>query len=210
MIKCSSRNACSRLLACMLLVGLSFLFNLQSFAGNISDSRFASKAFDKIVKGRVTDASTGNALVGASIGIKGTSTNVLSDASGNYSITVSNDNAVLTVSFVGYSSTTVIVGNRTSIDVALQSAASDLAQIVVVGYGTQSKKDVTGAVKSVKAESFNKGIINAPQQLLQGKVAGVNVTSASGEPGAIQGISIRGPGGVRTGSTPLFVVDGLP
>ena len=210
MIKCSSRNACSRLLACMLLVGLSFLFNLQSFAGNISDNRFASKAFDKVVKGRVTDASTGNALVGASIGIKGTSTNVLSDASGNYSITVSNDNAVLTVSFVGYSNTSVVVGNRISIDVALQSATSDLTQIVVVGYGTQSKKDVTGAVKSVKAESFNKGIINAPQQLLQGKVAGVNVTSASGEPGAIQGISIRGPGGVRTGSTPLFVVDGLP
>jgi iron complex outermembrane receptor protein len=79
-----------------------------------------------------------------------------------------------------------------------------------VGYGTQSKKDVTGAVKSVKSESFNRGIINAPQQLLQGKIAGVNVVSASGEPGASQGITIRGPGGVRTGSTPLFVVDGLP
>ena len=83
-------------------------------------------------------------------------------------------------------------------------------QVVVVGYGTQNKKDVTGAVKSLKSEAFNKGIINSPQQLLQGKVAGVNVTSASGEPGGILGITIRGPGGVRTGSTPLFVVDGLP
>ena len=82
--------------------------------------------------------------------------------------------------------------------------------MVVVGYGTQEKKDVTGAVTSVKSEDFNRGVINSPEQLLQGKVAGVNVTSVSGEPGAKQTITIRGPGGVRTGSTPLFVVDGLP
>ena len=85
-----------------------------------------------------------------------------------------------------------------------------LSQVVVVGYGTQNKKDVTGSVKSLKSDAFNKGIINTPQQLLQGKVSGVNVTSSSGEPGASMGITVRGPGGVRTGSTPLFVVDGLP
>jgi iron complex outermembrane receptor protein len=79
-----------------------------------------------------------------------------------------------------------------------------------VGYGTQSKKDVTGSVKTLKSDAFNKGIINSPQQLLQGKVSGVNVTSATGEPGGALGITIRGPGGVRSGNTPLFVVDGLP
>jgi iron complex outermembrane receptor protein len=78
-----------------------------------------------------------------------------------------------------------------------------------MGYGTQKQRDVTGSVKSVKSEAFNKGIINSPEQLLQGKVAGVNVTSATGEPGGAQGITIRGPGGLRTGSTPLFVIDGL-
>jgi iron complex outermembrane receptor protein len=80
----------------------------------------------------------------------------------------------------------------------------------VVGYGTQKKKDVTGSVKSLKSDEFNKGIINAPQQLLQGKVAGVNVTSVSGEPGVGQGITVRGPGSVRSVSTPLFVIDGIP
>ena len=74
----------------------------------------------------------------------------------------------------------------------------------------QKKKDVTGAVKTLKSGAFNKGIINSPQQLLQGKVAGVNVTSVSGEPGGTLGITIRGPGGVRTSNTPLFVVDGIP
>ena len=87
--------------------------------------------------------------------------------------------------------------------------AADLEQVVVVGYGTQKKTDVTGSVKSVASAAFNKGIINSPEQLLQGKVAGVNVTSATGEPGGSQGITIRGPGGIRSGSTPLFVIDGL-
>ncbi|WP_153796104.1 SusC/RagA family TonB-linked outer membrane protein [Foetidibacter luteolus] len=82
-------------------------------------------------------------------------------------------------------------------------------EVVVVGYGRAAKRDVTGAVKSVKSADFNRGIINTPEELLQGKIAGVNVTSASGEPGGVQSITVRGPGGVRTGSTPLFVVDGL-
>jgi TonB-dependent starch-binding outer membrane protein SusC len=114
------------------------------------------------------------------------------------------------ISYVGYATQELRVGNQSTIDVSLSSGSGDLAQVVVVGYGTQNKRDVTGSVKSLKTEDFNRGIINSPQQLLQGKVAGVNVTSASGEPGSIQGITIRGPGGFRTGSTPLFVVDGLP
>ena len=88
--------------------------------------------------------------------------------------------------------------------------AATLSEVVVVGYGTQEKKDITGAVASVKSEEFNKGIINTPEQLLQGKVAGVNIISGSGEPGSKQLISIRGQGSVRSGSTPLFVVDGMP
>ncbi|MDX2048882.1 MAG: SusC/RagA family TonB-linked outer membrane protein, partial [Chitinophagaceae bacterium] len=131
------------------------------------------------------------------------------DANGNFTIAVPDENAVLVISYIGFVSQEVAVKGKTSIDVALQHGSTDLASVVVMGYGTQNKKDVTGAVKSVKSEAFNRGIINSPEQLLQGKVAGVNVTSASGEPGGITGITVRGPGGVRTGSTPLFVVDGL-
>lgn len=121
-----------------------------------------------------------------------------------------------TFSHVGYAEKTVS-GNKPdasgniTLEIKLeQSTSNTAAEVVVVGYGKTTKRDVTGAVKSLKAAEFNKGIINSPEELLQGKIAGVNVTSASGEPGAIQNITVRGPGGVRTGSTPLFVVDGLP
>lgn len=209
MRNCISLRACFRLLSCIALMGAVFLL-AKPHSAMASETLSHSNAFDRIIKGQVNDAGTGLPLSGASLAVKGTKNSALTDAQGGFSISVPGDNAVLVVSFVGYVSQEVVVGNRSAINFSLQSASADLAQVVVVGYGTQRKRDVTGAVKSVGAEEFNKGIINAPQQLLQGKVAGVNVTSASGEPGAAQGISIRGPGGVRTGSTPLFVVDGLP
>lgn len=209
MSNCTTRLACLRLLPCMVLLGLLSLLAMPVMA-SASGPGDLSNAFDRIVKGRITDATTGAALSGASVTIKGSTTSALTDAQGNFSITILDDKAVLVVSFVGYTAEEMVVGSRDAINLGLQSASAELTSVVVVGYGTQRKRDVTGAVKSVGAEEFNKGIINTPQQLLQGKVAGVNVTSASGEPGAAQGISIRGPGGVRSGSTPLFVVDGLP
>ena len=162
------------------------------------------------ISGTVRDASTGNPLVGATIVVKGSNQSTASDAQGTFSIAVQGNNSILTISYVGYTSQEVTVGTRTNLEIALVSNSVELNQVVVVGYGTQNKKDITGSVKSLKSDAFNKGIINSPQQLLQGKVSGVNVTSASGEPGAITSITIRGPGGIRTGSTPLFVVDGLP
>ncbi|WP_336514907.1 TonB-dependent receptor [Pollutibacter soli] len=163
----------------------------------------------RLITGRVTAAPGDSALTGATISVKGTRTTTRTDAEGNFSIAINSDNAILVVSFVGYATQEVPTAGQSTINIALQVLTSDLANVVVVGYGSQNRRDVTGAVKSVKAESFNKGIITSPEQLLQGKVSGVNVTSASGEPGVITGITIRGPGGVRTGSTPLFVVDGL-
>jgi len=190
----------------------SSLKNLRIFLfvilGIFSQNSFAQNASMSIT-GRLYDSKTNEALIGGSIVIKGSTKGASSDANGKYSITVPNGKTVLVFRYVGYNSTEMEVGNKTSIDVALVSTASDLAQVVVMGYGTQKQRDVTGSVKSVKSEAFNKGIINSPEQLLQGKVAGVNVTSATGEPGGTQGITIRGPGGLRTGSTPLFVIDGL-
>ncbi len=120
----------------------------------------------------------------------------------------------LTFSYVGYSNKVMegysFNGTTISLNAALEPATNETTdEVVVVGYGRANKKDVTGSVKSVKAADFNKGIINSPQDLLQGKVSGVNVTAASGEPGAIQTITVRGPGGIRSGVTPLFVIDGL-
>jgi iron complex outermembrane receptor protein len=166
--------------------------------------------FQSTITGTVTDQTTGIPLIGATISVKGENKTVVSDKAGKFSISFENQSATIIVSYLGFSTQEIAAVNGKNLDIKLQPIASDLNQVVVVGYGTQSKKDVTGSVKSIKSENFNRGIINAPQQLLQGKVTGVNVTSASGEPGATIGITVRGPGGVRTGSTPLFVIDGIP
>lgn len=161
------------------------------------------------ITGKLTDATTQEPLAGGSVSIKGSTKGTTADANGQYSISITSENTVLEFKFVGYATKTVTVGKQSTINVSLSANASDLEQVVVIGYGTQKKTDVTGSVKSVGSAAFNKGIINSPEQLLQGKVAGVNITSATGEPGGSQGITIRGPGGIRTGSTPLFVIDGL-
>jgi iron complex outermembrane receptor protein len=120
----------------------------------------------------------------------------------------------LSFSHVGYGQKVlndVRTGSASPLSVSMEVGVGAVGdEVVVVGYGTQTRRDVTSSVKTVKAAAFNRGIVNSPQQLLQGKVAGVNVTSVSGEPGVAQGITIRGPGSVRSTSTPLFVIDGIP
>jgi iron complex outermembrane receptor protein len=170
-----------------------------------------SATADITISGRVTDATTNEALAGCSVVLKGSTRGTTTDANGEYRLTVPNNGSpVLVFGFIGFVTQEVPVGNRTVINVGLKASASELNQVVVIGYGTTTKKDATGALTTVKSTDFNRGIINSPEQLLQGKVAGVNVTSASGEPGGRQTITVRGPGGVRTGSTPLFVLDGIP
>lgn len=160
------------------------------------------------VKGKITD-DTNSPLPGVSVIEKGTSNGTVTDADGNYALTVSSSESVLVFSFVGMKTEQVLVGAQGNISLQMINDAETLSEVVVVGYGTQEKKDVTGAVATVSTEEFNRGIINSPEQLLQGKVSGVNITSTSGEPGAPLSILVRGPGGIRTGSTPLFVVDGM-
>ena len=160
------------------------------------------------ISGKVTSSDTKEALVGVSIRVDGTDKGAITDIDGNFSLTAPSDGTLI-LTFVGYETLKVPVNNQSVINIQLVPSASSLSELVVIGYGSTAKKDMTGAVKSLKNSEFNRGIINSPEQLLQGKMAGVNVTSASGEPGGIQNITVRGPGGVRTGSTPLFVLDGL-
>jgi TonB-dependent starch-binding outer membrane protein SusC len=120
----------------------------------------------------------------------------------------------LSFSHVGYGQKVlndIRAGSASPLSISMELGVGAVGEeVVVVGYGTQSRRDVTSSVKTVKAAAFNRGIINSPQQLLQGKVAGVNVVSVSGEPGVAQNITIRGPGSIRSTSTPLFVIDGIP
>lgn len=193
----------------LLMAGMftSIFIPHQSFAAPFAPKKI--RIVEQTVIGTIKDGS-GNPLSGATVSVKGGSQSTLTNSQGSFSITVPNSSSVLVISYVGFATQEITVGNRSSVNISLSTNSAELNQVVVVGYGTQNRKDVTGSVKSLKSEDFNKGIINSPQQLLQGKVAGVNVTSASGEPGGVMGITVRGPGGVRSGSTPLFVVDGLP
>ncbi len=168
----------------------------------ISLSAFAQT--DKVtVNGKVTDEADGSALPGLSIIEKGTTNGASTDISGKYTLSVS-PNAILVFSFIGYKTQEVEVGNRTTIDVSMGSDVVQLQDVVVVGYGTQQKKDINGAVGSVRNNEFKDQPTTNVAGNLQGKMAGVNITSASGTPGAGMLVSIRGA------SNPLYVVDGVP
>lgn len=159
------------------------------------------------VSGTITDED-GIPLPGATVMEKGTANGTTTDFDGNYTIEVDGD-AVLVASYIGYISQEVNVNGRSTITIQLNSDVTQLEDVVVVGYGVQKKSDVTGSIASIKSENFNQGVVANPGQLLQGKLAGVNVTNVSGEPGASQNIIIRGVGSLRSGTTPLFVVDGF-
>lgn len=163
--------------------------------------------YRELVTGSVKDE-TGAPLPGASVLVKGTTSGTITDLEGNFSLEVSSG-AVLVISYLGYSTKEIAVGEQANLSVQLEPESSQLNEIVVVGYGTQKRSDVTGAIGSVKQESFNKGVITNPVDLLQGKVAGVNITSTSGEPGANQNVIIRGIGSLRSGTQPLYVLDGF-
>ena len=166
-------------------------------------------AQERVVSGKVTSSDDGSGIPGANIQIKGTSSGTVTDADGNFKVNAAN-NATLVFSFVGYVTQEVVVGAQSTIAVSLQSDITSLSEVVVVGYGSVEKKDATGATVSLKPENFNEGVIVSPEQLIQGRAAGVQITSSSGEPGAGVNIRIRGTSSVRSGNNPLFVVDGIP
>ncbi|MEL1242113.1 SusC/RagA family TonB-linked outer membrane protein [Flavobacterium flavipallidum] len=136
---------------------------------------------------------------------KGTST----DFDGNFKIQFKEKSGVIVFSYIGYKTKEVPFSGNQTLTVSLSEETSSLNEVVIIGYGSQKRSDVTGSIASVKSENFNKGVVANVGQLIQGKVSGVNVTAASGEPGANQDIIIRGMGSLRSGTTPLYVVDGF-
>lgn len=162
----------------------------------------------KQVSGKVKD-SRGNAVLGASVVAKGTQSGGTTDAEGSFSIAVPQTATQLTITAVGYGSKDVDITSGT-MNITMNETTSDLNEVVVVGYGTARRGDITGAVASVKAKDFNQGIQTSPDQLIQGKVAGVQILNNSGQPGGGATVKIRGNSAIRAGANPLFVVDGIP
>ena len=168
-----------------------------------------SFAQGKTVTGKVTDSKDGSAVQNASVSIKGTSRGTTTDAAGNFRIAVENENTVLVISSVGFSRIEVKVGEQTQLTINLVSSSAALNEVVVVGYGTQRKKDLTGAVTKIGEKDFNQGPITNPLQQINGRAAGVNVTQTGSEPGVAPSIRIRGITSLIGGNDPLVVVDGI-
>jgi len=161
------------------------------------------------VTGKVTDAADGSALAGVTVIEKGTANGTMTDASGNYSLNVS-PTSVLQFSYVGYTTQEVPVNSRTTVDVALALDVQALQEVVVIGYGTVSKKDATGSVVAVGARDFSKGSAARPQDLIVGKVPGVQITNSGGDPTSGATIRIRGGSSLSASNDPLIVIDGVP
>ena len=159
--------------------------------------------------GTVSELENGFPLPGVNVTIKGSSSGTTTNFDGKYQLTVSNGD-VLVFSYVGYTSQEVIIAGQTVLDIQLSEDASALDEIVLIGYGSVKKEDLTGAVDLITAKDFNQGPIVSAQQLISGKIAGVSVTSGSGAPGDGQTIRIRGNGSLGLSSNPLIVVDGIP
>ncbi|WP_207436081.1 SusC/RagA family TonB-linked outer membrane protein [Sabulibacter ruber] len=164
---------------------------------------------DRPVSGIVTSAEDGAPLIGVSVSVKGGTAGVMTDAEGKYQISVSN-NAVLVFSYIGYTPQEVLVTNQSQLNIRLKSDRQVLDEVVVIGYGTQKKGDVTSAVAGVDREDFVQGAVRDAAQLVQGKVAGLRVTTPSGDPTATTQINLRGISSIQGSSNPLVIIDGVP
>ena len=161
------------------------------------------------VTGTVTDEATGEALPGVTIIARGTTIGSVTSFEGKYTIQVPEE-AVLVFSFVGYSTLEVPLEGQTEINVRMSEEATELDEIVVIGYGTQKKSDKTGAVASIDADELNSGVLTDPIQGMQGKIAGVSINKKGGDPNSGFSVKIRGSSGFDSNTNPLYVVDGVP
>jgi TonB-dependent starch-binding outer membrane protein SusC len=179
-----------------ILVSFSTIFSLHIYAQNVP------------VTGTVSDAN-GIPMPGVTVSVRGTNSGTQTNNQGVFNIEAP-ANGTLVFSSVGFESTEVSIGGRSTVNVTLAASNNALNEVVVIGYGTARRRDVTGSVVSVRAKDFNKGVQVSPDQLIQGKAAGVMVINNSGQPGGATTVRIRGTASIRSGNQPLFVLDGVP
>ncbi len=185
------------------LTGVVLLFLLCSFQSLLAQNR--------TVTGTLTD-NTGKGIPGVTVTVKGTKNATQTDANGVYRISAP-DNATLVFSSVGFERMEMPITGKTAgvpFDASLTSNNANLSEVVVIGYGTARRRDLTGAINSVQAKDFNKGVISTPEVLLQNKVPGLQITTNNGQPGSATTVKIRGNNSIRAGSNSLYVIDGVP
>jgi len=189
----------------IVLLNLLLFGSFASFAVNDRTHVLA----DRIVRGKIVDSNDKTPLPGVNVIVKGSGIGTSSDASGNYEISVPSEASILVFSFVGFTSQEVTVGNQSTLDINLASDSKALSEVVVIGYGTVKKSDLTGSVVSIKGEQLMDKPVPNVSQALQGKIAGVEVSVNSNAPGAAAKVRVRGLGSINSNLDPLYVVDGV-
>ncbi len=179
-------------------------------ATTFAENHFNYFSIARPITGTIIDKGTGKALEGVSVMLKGSTYGTVTDANGKFSLNIPDEGGVLVVSSSGYASQEINVGAESSFSISLLRSSVDLNEVVVIGYGTQKKKEVTAAVATVKSKEFVKGAVNDAGQLLQGKVAGLTVASPSGDPTVNSQIILRGINTINSSSQPLILIDGIP
>src|SRR5690606_4788033 len=180
----------SILLLCTLLVGTAY-------------------AQSRTISGTVTSAEDGTTLPGVSVLVQGGTDGTQTDANGRYTISVPENARTLVFTYLGFTSQNVAIGNNSTVNVSLESDATQLEDVVVVGYGTQLRRNVTTSIASLQASEISDQPVADVASALQGRMAGVQVTSGSGRPGAPISVNIRGRASINAGNDPLYVVDGV-
>lgn len=186
------------------------LSNLRCYLVALLAAIAMSATAQVTVKGVVLDPATGESLIGASVIEKGTKNGATTGIDGDFSLKVSSADATLVVSYVGYATKEVKLAGRTDVTIELDEDTQTLDEVVVVGYGTQRKSDITGSVASLSRDQMAQTIVTNADQMLQGKVAGVQVTQNSGAPGGATSIRIRGASSLNSSNEPLYIIDGVP
>ncbi len=163
----------------------------------------------RTITGKVTDANR-EPLAGVNVVVKGTQKGTMTNADGSFTLTVPDGKSEIEASFIGFTTQTITLGSSNQVSIRLEDEMSDLDEVVVVGYGTMRKSDLTGSVKAINSEDFKVGSNLTSQQLMQGQFAGVNITPSSGKPGGTSAIRVRGGNSINASNDPLYVVDGIP
>lgn len=190
------------------LMILFFLFPSFTFAsGNWSKDMMESQQVVKTITGRITDQK-GEPLIGVNVVEVGTTNGTVTDVDGNYTLKLTTSNPILNISYIGFTTQTVNVGNRTVINITMEEETSFLDEVVVVGYGTMRQRDLTGAISSIKAEGLKAEVPRSIQDLLRANAAGLNIGFANSAKGSA-GLEIRGVNTLKAGSEPLIVLDGV-
>jgi iron complex outermembrane receptor protein len=184
-------------------------FNSNYVLYSESDNTFESVQQQKSVSGKVTDSS-GAPLPGVSVVLKGTTSGVITDVDGKFTLAKVSENAVLQFSFVGMKTQEVVVGNKASIDITLADETFGLEEVVAIGYGTQSKRDISGSVTNVSEKNFNLGVSKNALDLIQGKVAGLNIFTNSSDVTSQSSVNLRGISSLSGAVSPFYVIDGVP